>query len=78
MRYLIIPILLALSLSGCASLTSDQIFEREYALVEAQAVYLRRSIACKNSGGHMVMTFQGVASRLRPHKHEYDSARCYA
>ena len=74
MKLIIITILFLLG--ACASLTEDQLFEREYALQEARHVFIRNQTACKSIGGSMVIIYRGVKSSRGPSKRDYEAARC--
>ena len=77
MKTLIITVLVLL-LGACVSLTEEQQFEREYALVEAQQKYAANKGTCEAMNGVMVFYNIDMFGGQRPSVWDYKRARCRA
>lgn len=73
MRILAIATLL---LCGCASLSEDDLYERENALIIAMEDYHLRNHKCRDAGNFMLVKRRGTRIQTGPTKYELESARC--
>lgn len=80
--FLVSPITLSvialvfLLLISCATLTEEQQYVREDALILARERYEVRQQACSKGGGVMIINTGGQKLRKRVTRHDYKSAEC--
>ena len=68
--------LLPFLLFGCTTLTEEEQYAREDALILAREVYEVREQACNEAGGAMIINAGGQKLRKRITRQDYRSAIC--
>ena len=64
-------------LASCATLNDEQKYERADRSVLAADQFRLKQIACRKSGGLIVMQVTAMASKMsRPTRHGFESATC--
>ena len=76
MKALSIIAVVYLLLVSCTTLTEDELYAREDALILARERYEARQQACHEAGGAMMIKAGGGMLRKRFTRHDYKLAQC--